>query len=154
MVNSGDKPPLTPNFDRMATEGTIFTRFHTLASVCSPSRASWLTGSWPLAVKSPYIFSCNHDINVANGQGDFVNLSVPFIPRLLHNNGWRTAHYGKCSFHLSNLNPAYIHITTDRPLRSLACSNAQSYCFLQGILGALLTRPVSVSMGMMTQART
>ena len=115
-MNSGDKPPLTPNLDRLATEGTLYTKFHTLASVCSPSRASWLTGSWPLAVNSPYIFSCVHDSNAKIGQvkypesrserhklrnalwlqGDYVNLSVPFIPRLLHSNGWRTAHYGKC----------------------------------------------------------
>eukprot|EP00037_Helgoeca_nana_P014910 m.140010 g.140010 ORF g.140010 m.140010 type:complete len:516 (+) comp22773_c0_seq2:134-1681(+) len=95
LVNSGDKPPLTPHLDRLATEGTIYTKFHTLASVCSPSRASWLVGSWPLAVKSPYIFSCTNAANAQIGQADFVNLSVPFIPKLLHNNGWRTAHYGK-----------------------------------------------------------
>ena len=26
MVNSGDKPPKTPELDRMASEGTVFTR--------------------------------------------------------------------------------------------------------------------------------
>ena len=40
LVNSGDKKPVTPALDRVAAEGTVFTRFHTLASVCSPSRAS------------------------------------------------------------------------------------------------------------------
>eukprot|EP00039_Didymoeca_costata_P002180 m.58057 g.58057 ORF g.58057 m.58057 type:complete len:510 (-) comp11152_c0_seq2:40-1569(-) len=95
MVNGGDKPPVTPNLDQLASEGTMFTRFHTLASVCSPSRASWLTGSWPLAVKSPYIFSCNHDANVAKGQGDYVNLTTPFIAKVMHDDGYMTAHYGK-----------------------------------------------------------
>ena len=54
LVNGGDKPPVTPHLDRMASEGTMFTRFHTLASVCSPSRTSWLTGSWPLASRLAY----------------------------------------------------------------------------------------------------
>ena len=29
LVNGGDKPPVTPHLDRMASEGTMFTRFHT-----------------------------------------------------------------------------------------------------------------------------
>ena len=51
LVNNGDKMPVTPSLDQLAAEGTIFTRFHTMASVCSPSRASWLTGQ--------YIIQCN-----------------------------------------------------------------------------------------------
>lgn len=37
----------TPNIDRMATEGMMFTDFHTGASICSPSRAAFLTGAYP-----------------------------------------------------------------------------------------------------------
>ena len=37
----------TPNIDRMALEGMRFTDFHTAASICSPSRAAFLTGSYP-----------------------------------------------------------------------------------------------------------
>ena len=37
----------TPNIDRIAKEGTIFTQGHANASVCSPSRASLLTGVYP-----------------------------------------------------------------------------------------------------------
>ncbi|MFC5050418.1 sulfatase [Rubritalea spongiae] len=37
----------TPNIDRMAEEGLKFTDFHTGASICSPSRAAFLTGSYP-----------------------------------------------------------------------------------------------------------
>ena len=95
LVNGGDKPPVTPHLDRMASEGTMFTRFHTLASVCSPSRTSWLTGSWPLASRLAYIWQCDHDANAAIGQSDYLNLSVPFLPRLLRQNGYRAAHYGK-----------------------------------------------------------
>ena len=37
----------TPNIDRMAAEGLRFTDFHTAASICSPSRAAFLTGAYP-----------------------------------------------------------------------------------------------------------
>ena len=37
----------TPNIDRMAAAGLQFTDFHTAASICSPSRAAFLTGAYP-----------------------------------------------------------------------------------------------------------
>ena len=37
----------TPNIDRIAKEGTLFTQGYANASVCSPSRASLLTGFYP-----------------------------------------------------------------------------------------------------------
>ena len=37
----------TPNIDRIAEEGTLFTQGYANASVCSPSRASLLTGVYP-----------------------------------------------------------------------------------------------------------
>ena len=40
----------TPNIDRMAAEGMKFTDFYVAASVCSPSRASILTGCYPRRV--------------------------------------------------------------------------------------------------------
>ncbi|MFC2085816.1 sulfatase [Bacteroidota bacterium] len=38
----------TPNLDRLAAEGMRFTSFYTAESACSPTRASILTGSYPL----------------------------------------------------------------------------------------------------------
>ena len=37
----------TPNIDRIAEQGTRFTRFYANSSVCSPSRASLMTGRYP-----------------------------------------------------------------------------------------------------------
>jgi arylsulfatase A-like enzyme len=37
----------TPHIDRLAADGLMFTDFHTAASICSPSRAAFLTGAWP-----------------------------------------------------------------------------------------------------------
>lgn len=43
----GSKKVKTPHIDRLATEGLKFTHFHTAASICSPSRAAFLTGAYP-----------------------------------------------------------------------------------------------------------
>ncbi|EMI52281.1 arylsulfatase A [Rhodopirellula sallentina SM41] len=37
----------TPNIDALAADGIRFTDFHTGASICSPSRACFLTGAYP-----------------------------------------------------------------------------------------------------------
>jgi arylsulfatase A-like enzyme len=37
----------TPHIDKLAAEGIQFTDFHTAASICSPSRAAFLTGGYP-----------------------------------------------------------------------------------------------------------
>ncbi len=46
----GSKINRTPNIDRMADEGMKFTSFYASASVCTPSRASLLTGCYPQRV--------------------------------------------------------------------------------------------------------
>lgn len=43
----GSKTISTPNLDKMAEEGVRFTDFYSANSVCSPSRASLLTGRYP-----------------------------------------------------------------------------------------------------------
>ena len=43
----GAKKVKTPNIDRLAKEGLQFTNFMTGASICTPSRACFLTGAYP-----------------------------------------------------------------------------------------------------------
>lgn len=40
----------TPNIDRLATEGMLFTDAYAACPVCSPTRASVLTGRYPATV--------------------------------------------------------------------------------------------------------
>ena len=46
----GSKVHDTPHLDRMAQEGVLFTDFYACSSVCTPSRASLLTGCYPRRV--------------------------------------------------------------------------------------------------------
>jgi len=41
----------TPNIDRLAAAGTRFTQFNTASPVCSPTRASFMTGKHPARVR-------------------------------------------------------------------------------------------------------
>ena len=43
----GARKVKTPNIDKLAAEGVRFTHFRTAASICSPSRAAFLTGAYP-----------------------------------------------------------------------------------------------------------
>lgn len=45
----------TPNLDKMAADGIKFTDFYSASSVCSPSRAALLTGSYPPRVGVPKV---------------------------------------------------------------------------------------------------
>lgn len=44
----GCKDAITPNMDRLAREGALFTRAFTHAGVCAPSRSGMVTGQYPL----------------------------------------------------------------------------------------------------------
>ena len=44
---NGHPDAITPNIDRLAARGTLFTNAHTAAPVCNPSRASLMTSLYP-----------------------------------------------------------------------------------------------------------
>ncbi len=48
----GNKTCRTPNIDKLASEGTRFTRAYCQATICGPSRASMLFGYYPYATKA------------------------------------------------------------------------------------------------------
>jgi arylsulfatase A-like enzyme len=74
----------TPNIDRIAHEGVTFTNAFVTTPLCSPSRASYLTGRY---VRSHKVL----------GNGDNAALSHQLVtwPRLLHDAGYETGYAGK-----------------------------------------------------------
>ncbi len=74
----------TPNIDRIAEEGMIFRNAFTTISVCGPSRAGFLTGTYP-------------QVNGVerNEQHRDPNPSIPNMGQLMQNAGYETAFIGK-----------------------------------------------------------
>jgi len=77
----------TPNMDRIAEEGAHFQNMFVTTSLCSPSRASILTGK----------YSHNHGVTINDQQRDEGRLSLDHIifPEMLQQAGYETAFIGK-----------------------------------------------------------
>ncbi len=80
----------TPNIDRIASEGMRFSRFYANSSVCSPSRASLMTGRYPDRVGVPGVIRTHADDNWGYFRQDAVTL-----PEMLEPAGYRTFIVGK-----------------------------------------------------------
>lgn len=89
----------TPQLDRLARQGTLFTQFYVNGSVCSPSRCAFFTGQYPARHRIHGHFAA-HDVNARRGMPDRLEPSVPNVARLLQSAGYATAHIGK--WHLSD----------------------------------------------------
>lgn len=79
----------TPNLDKMASEGIKFNRFYSASSVCSPTRASVLTGRNP------------NRMGVFNANVGILRPEEITLPELLKEEGYSTGHFGK--WHLGTL---------------------------------------------------
>ena len=82
----------TPRLDRLASEGTRFTHFYAASAVCSPTRASVLTGRYPLRFDITKHF---------NDRNNWLPESATTVAELLGGAGYATAHVGK--WHLGGL---------------------------------------------------
>jgi arylsulfatase A-like enzyme len=85
----------TPNLDRMASEGRLFTNYYCASSVCSPSRAGLLTGQFPGSNGIHDYLTGEHEVNAKKGCRDFLDPEVLTIPRMFRAAGYRTGHFGK-----------------------------------------------------------
>lgn len=94
----------TPNIDRLAQEGAFFSHAYAANPVCSPTRASVLTGQYPSRIQLT-----NHS-GATGGKGPTYMLNPPEVAgnipleqttlaEALHGHGYKTAHIGK--WHLS-----------------------------------------------------
>jgi len=84
----------TPNLDRLATEGVLFTQFYVCSGVCSPSRAAVLTGQFP-ARHAIHGHLASHEDNARRGMPDFLDPAVCTYTRALQQAGYAMGHFGK-----------------------------------------------------------
>ena len=83
---TGNPHARTPNLDRLAAEGLLLKNFFVATPLCSPSRASFLTGLYP------------HAHRVVNNDKvglDVISHTLYTFPRMLREAGYETAFIGK-----------------------------------------------------------
>ena len=100
----------TPNLNRLADEGVIFTNFFCTAPQCSPSRASLLTGRYPH----------NHGLIGLTHRGFHLNKDEPLLPALLADAGYSTYLFG---FQHESSNPYSLGYQKVFKAKSNSCLN-------------------------------
>ncbi|MHB8995998.1 MAG: sulfatase family protein [Armatimonadota bacterium] len=91
----------TPHVDRLAAEGVRFTSFYSTSGVCTPSRASMMTGCYPRRVglhESGEGLAVLRPLDHAGLHPDEIT-----VAKLLQNEGYATACIGK--WHLGDQDP-------------------------------------------------
>ena len=86
---NGNKEILTPHLDQLAVQGIILDRFYSASPVCSPTRASVITGRNSLRMGIPHA-------NAGHMLEEEITLS-----EILKGQGYATGHFGK--WHLGTL---------------------------------------------------
>src|SRR2546422_956346 len=73
----GSDRGLTPNLDSLARQSRVFSRAYSQIPLTTPSHATILTGTYPQF----------HHVNYMD---DLLGTALPFLPDILHHNGYRT----------------------------------------------------------------
>jgi len=107
----------TPNIDRLAAEGMMFTSMRANGTVCSPTRAALMTGRYQDRVGVPGVIRTN----AAESWG-YLDPNVPTLGNHLHTAGYHTAIVGK--WHLG--------------LTSPNTPNERGFAFFHGFLGDMM----------------
>jgi arylsulfatase A-like enzyme len=95
----------TPNFNKLAKEGTRFTHFNAAQPICSPSRAALLTGCYPNRLGISGAILPNSTMAL--------DLKEETIASILKHEGYKTGMFGK--WHLGNRAPNWpIHYGFDQ----------------------------------------
>eukprot|EP00095_Tigriopus_kingsejongensis_P007620 maker-scaffold2178_size19279-snap-gene-0.0 protein:Tk07620 transcript:maker-scaffold2178_size19279-snap-gene-0.0-mRNA-1 annotation:"hypothetical protein" len=80
----GSEIAITPNFDRLAKQSMLFERAYCQEAICSPSRASLMTGARPESINVIENFTYFRDENP----------NIITIPQQLRTNGYETVYTG------------------------------------------------------------
>ncbi len=113
----GAKDLYTPHIDALVENGMRFDRFYANCPVCSPTRASLLTGRYPDMAGVPGVIRTHE----ANSWGH-LSESLPLLPKVLKQGGYHTACIGK--WHLG--------------LASPNTPNERGFDFFHGFLGDMM----------------
>ncbi len=89
-VMGGHPQAQTPNIDQLANQGILFSNAHSNVPVCSPSRASFMTGILPTTSKN---------WGFGNWLKNEIQVNSQSIPEYFKTNGYRTYKTGKV-FHV------------------------------------------------------
>lgn len=114
----GTKDIQTPNMDRLFRHGATFENFFANSCVCSPSRASLLTGCYPDRVGVPGVI---REETPDNSWG-YLSPGAVLLPQLLKKAGYTTALIGK--WHLG--------------IGSPNTPNDRGFDFFEGFLGDMM----------------
>jgi arylsulfatase A-like enzyme len=95
----GNEFVTTPNIDRLAAEGALFENCFTQSPICSPSRASFLTGRYPRATR-------------LRQNGQILPPDEKVISKIMAQNGYNAGLVGK--FHMAPGDPAIAKTTEPR----------------------------------------
>lgn len=98
----------TPNLDRLASQGTLFTQFYVPASVCSPSRSGIMTGQYPSRNRVFGHFALK--MNKQREMPDALNTDLMTLTDIMKKEGYKTAHFGK--WHMGNISPSEYGVDT------------------------------------------
>jgi N-sulfoglucosamine sulfohydrolase len=98
---NGSKVYETPHVNRLAQQGMVFTDFYSAGPVCSPTRASIMTGKYPARTGiTTYLISPTRD---AEHVTSFLPLEELTIAEAFKKHGYATGYFGK--WHLGYENP-------------------------------------------------
>ncbi|AWW30897.1 N-acetylgalactosamine 6-sulfate sulfatase [Echinicola strongylocentroti] len=89
---NGNETLQTPHMDKLANMGIVFDRFYSASPVCSPTRASLITGRNPVRM------------GIANANQGHMKEKEITLPEILKEQGYTTGHFGK--WHLGTLTKA------------------------------------------------
>jgi N-acetylgalactosamine-6-sulfatase len=84
----------TPNIDQLAAGGTVVSNFYVNSTVCSPSRAAFMTGRYPARLGFHHITS-SLEVNKRRKVPDWLDPDITTVADVFKQAGYATAHFGK-----------------------------------------------------------